>query len=447
MKNPEASVEVEVERIGSGGEGVGRLPDGRVIFIHRTAPGDLVRARPTRLAKRWARGRLESVERGGPARRTPPCPLYDRCGGCALQHLEYAGQLQAKAGLVVDALERVGGRDDVPEPELHASPRALHYRNRVSLTLRRTHSGASSAPGLRGGSREGVVAGFHRLGEPGLVLDVDGRCLLPEAPIAEVWDEIRASWGEGASLLPPGTELRLTLRGLREEGVLLLVEGGPATPDIAEGASELLARVPRLRAVWHRPGRGDEASLLAGDAGLEEVWYGERYTVDPGGFFQVNRYAAEELHDLTLRELGAPRGRRVVDAYCGVGVYGRRMARHGAQAIGIELHPGAVRMARERPVEGFSVLEGRVEERLSEALPADLVVLNPPRNGVDEAAIRLLSESRPERIVYVSCDPATLARDVRRLGTTYRITRLQLFDLFPQTAHVETLLTLDAAAS
>ena len=104
-------------------------------------------------------------------------------------------------------------------------------------------------------------------------------------------------------------------------------------------------------------------------------------------------------------------------------------------------------MARERPVEGFSVLEGRVEERLSEALPADLVVLNPPRNGVDEAAIRLLSESRPERIVYVSCDPATLARDVRRLGTTYRITRLQLFDLFPQTAHVETLLTLDAAAS
>jgi 23S rRNA (uracil1939-C5)-methyltransferase len=437
------SVEVEVERIGSGGEGVGRLPDGRVIFIHRTAPGDLVRARPTRVAKHWARGRLESVEREGVDRAPPPCPLYDRCGGCSLQHLEYAGQLKAKAGLVVDALERIGRRENLPEPEVHASPRAFHYRNRVSFTLRRTRRGGSRASGSRTDSLGGVIAGFHRLGEPGRILDVDGRCLLPEEPIAEVWDEIRASWGADASLLPPGSELRLTLRGLQEEGVLLLVEGGRTTSGVADGAAELLGRVPRVRAIWHRRGRGDEAELLAGDAGLEELWYGERYTVDPGGFFQVNRYAAAAMHDLTLRELGSPRGKRVVDAYCGVGVYGRRMARHGARAIGIELDPGAVRMARERPVEGFAVLEGRVEERLAEALPADLVVLNPPRNGVDGAAVRLLAEARPQRIVYVSCDPATLARDVRRLGSTYRITRLQLFDLFPQTAHVETLLTLD----
>lgn len=425
-------VRVSVESIGAGGAGVGRLPDGRVVFVHRSAPGDRLEVELTRVKKRWARGRLLRILEEGPDRRPAPCPHYARCGGCTLEHLDYPAQLRAKARLVGDALERIGGRAALPTVEVHPSSREVRYRNRVSFTLRRL-------PG-------GVVAGFHELENPSRILDVDGRCLLPEEPIARVWDALRAAWGPGADRLPPGRELRLTLRSVAGGEVILLVEGGGGGGDSARSsAQELVRAIAPLHAIWHREEGVDAggATLLAGDGGLEEVWYGERYPVRPGAFLQVNREAAEDLHDLTLRELGAPRGRRVVDAYCGVGVYARRMARHGANAVGIELDPGAVEMARDRSVEGCEILQGRVEDRLSEVLPAELVVLNPPRAGVAAGVMETLSNAAPARIVYVSCDPATLARDVARLGADYGIGRIQLFDLFPQTAHVETVLTLD----
>lgn len=422
-------VQVEVDAIGARGAGVGRLPDGRVVFVHRTAPGDRVRVQMTKVKKRWARARLLEVLRPGPNRREPACPHYERCGGCTLEHLEYGAQLEAKARLVTDALERIGGRTGLPEVEGYASPREFRYRNRVSFTLRRI----ASLPG-------GVVAGFHELERPGRIVDLGGSCLLPEEPVARVWDDLRSAWGAAAARLPEGRDLRLTLRGTVEGEVLLLVEGGGPGTGEPEG---LVQEVDGLAAIWHQ-GTDDEASrLLAGDDELEEWWFGERYPVRPGAFLQANREAAEILHELVLRELGAPKGRRVVDAYCGVGVYGRRMARHGARVVGIEADPEAVAMARERPVEGFQVVEGRVEDRLPGALPADLVILNPPRTGVADGVMQEVARKGPERVVYVSCDPATLARDVARLGVGYRVRRIQAFDLFPQTAHVETVLTLD----
>ena len=434
-------VEVEVDTIGARGAGVGRVPDGRVVFVHRTAPGDRVRVQMTTVKKRWTRGRLLKVLRPGPNRREPACPHYERCGGCTLEHLEYGAQLQAKSQLVTDALERIGGREELPEVEGYASPREFRYRNRVTFTLLRI----ASLPG-------GVVAGFHELERPGRIVDVDGRCLLPEEPVTRVWEGIRGAWGPAASRLPEGRELRLTLRGTAAGEVLLLVQGGG--PDLGDPEA-LLGEVEGLVAIWHREGTGegtpdggtergaDEPRLLAGVGELEESWFGERYPVWPGVFLQANRDAAEILHELVLRELGAPKGRRVVDAYCGVGVYGRRMARHGAEVVGIEAAPQAVAVARERPVEGFQVVEGRVEDELSGLLPADLVILNPPRVGVADGVMQELARKGPERVVYVSCDPATLARDVARLGDGYRIRRIQAFDLFPQTSHVETVLTLD----
>ena len=422
-------VEVEVDAIGARGAGVGQLPDGRVVFVHRTAPGDRVRVQLTTVKRRWARARLLEVLRPGPNRREPACPHYDRCGGCTLEHLEYGAQLEAKAQLVTDALERIGGRERLPEVEGHASPREFRYRNRVSFTLLRIASHPA-----------GVVAGFHELERPGQIVDVDGRCLLPEELVARVWEGIRAAWGPAARRLPEGRELRLTLRGTAGGEVLLVVEGGGPDPGDPEA---FLREVEGLVAIWHRGEDVDAPRLLAGASELEEWWFGERYPVRPGVFLQANRDAAEILHELVLRELGAPKGRRVVDAYCGVGVYGRRMARHGAQVVGIEADSQAVATARERPMEGFRVVEGRVEDGLADALPADLVILNPPRTGVADGVMQELARKGPERVVYVSCDPATLARDVARLGEGYRIRRIQIFDLFPQTSHVETVLTLD----
>jgi 23S rRNA (uracil1939-C5)-methyltransferase len=162
----------------------------------------------------------------------------------------------------------------------------------------------------------------------------------------------------------------------------------------------------------------------------------------PGAFLQVNRWAATFLHELVLREVGGGRGRRVLDAYCGFGVYGRRLARHGAEAVGIELSREAVAMADARPVPGFRILAGPgggTSPRGPAGGPGDP---EPPRQGVAPGVMEAWPEGWEERIVYVSCDPATLARDLAAVGEGFRLERIQLFDLFPQTAHVETVVTL-----
>jgi 23S rRNA (uracil1939-C5)-methyltransferase len=447
-------VEVEIHGLAADGAGVGRLADGRAFFVHRTAPGDRVRARVSQSRKRWGRGHLEEVLRAGPDRRPAPCPQYDRCGGCVLEHLAYPAQLQAKAERVSETLIRIGGRTDLPRVETHPSPREFRYRNRATFAVRR----------LSGGR---VVAGFHELESPGRILDVGGECLLLEEGVARAWKGIRGAWGDGAQRLPTGPRLRVTVRGVVDGGAILLVEGGeePGKPQA------LLEAVENLRAIWWIPrtvrqgasregagpgGRGAHArgrapeepaapTLLAGVEEVEEEWFGERLPVRPGAFLQVNRGAAPFLHDLVLREMGPPRETSVLDAYCGFGVYGRRMARHGARATGIELSEEAVAMAEARPVPGFRILQGRVEARLAEALPARRAVLNPPRQGAAAGVMEALARGVKERIVYVSCDPATLARDLAALGEAFRLDRIQVFDLFPQTAHVETVVTLNRA--
>jgi len=421
-------VEVEIRGINSAGAGVGSLPDGRTVFVQRTAPGDRARVRLVEERSRWARARLAVVTTPGEGRREPPCPRYAECGGCTLQHLRYRAQLVEKARGIAAALRRIGGFV-VDPPEVVPSPLEFRYRNRVTFTLLRLPRGR-------------VVAGFHALEEPGRIVEVGGECLLPEEPIAEAWIRLRDGWGPRARHLPGGDRLRLTLRSV-EGGVVLVIHGGDGIGE----PERLVEVVPALVAVWHRPEGGDPV-LVAGRRDAAESWGGLRVPVGSSAFLQVNREAGRLLHDAVLREVGRPAGLSIVDAYCGAGVLGRRLARHGARVVGVELDPSAVEAARsgEGVGEGghgdFRLLHGRVEERLEECLPADLVILNPPRTGVDERIPRLLRGSPPARMVYVSCDPSTLARDLRRLGEAFRLERVQAFDLFPQTAHVETVVTL-----
>ena len=431
MKEPGVGdlVDVHVRAIAAGGAGVADLPDGRVAFVHRTAPGDRARVRIAAEKRSWAKAQLVALAEPGPGRRPAPCPFYERCGGCTLEHLEYAEQLRWKGRIVADALGRIG-RIQVAAPAVEPSPQELRYRNRVTFTLRRLRSAA----GMR------VVAGFHELDNPERVLDLTGACLLPEEPIARVWDGLRAAWGGGAERLPAGPRLRLTLRTVAE-GVVLVVDGGSESwaPDA------LLRDVPGLVAIWHQKGGARTPLLVAGSARAHELWLDEPVRPGARAFLQVNRGAAERLHAAVIGA-AVPEGRSaagmsVVDAYCGVGVYGRALARAGALVIGIELDPEAVAAARADAPEGFRVIEGAVEERLREALPAALAILNPPRTGVDERVAAQLSASGVEDVIYVSCDPATLARDLARLEG-YALAALRAFDLFPQTAHVETLAVL-----
>ncbi len=423
-----ATETVEIHGIAAGGAGVGRLPDGRAVFVQRTAPGDVADVRVTRSKRRWATARLVSLRTPSEVRREAPCPLYERCGGCTLEHMRYDAQLAAKRDLVREALRRIGGTEaDVPP--VVPSPDELRYRNRLSFSLRRL-----------GGGR--VVAGFRELDRPDRILDVDGRCLLPEPALARAWGALRGAWGDGARRLPAGRDLRLTLRIAQAGGTALLVEGGSGAGD-AEG---LVRDVPGLTVVWGRGSPDDAPGLLAGEAGLEESWNEESVRLGGAVFLQVNRRAAALLESYVLERAGDVSGRRVVDAYCGVGIHARRLDRAGARVVGIEMDPAAVREAR-RGAPGANFLEGAVEDRIAEALPADLVLVNPPRAGLHEAVPAVLSDVRPERILYVSCDPATLARDVERLAPAFLLRSVRCFDLFPQTAHVETVAELECATS
>ena len=420
---------MRIDSIAAGGEGVGRLPDGRVTFVHRTAPGDLAEIALTEKKDRWTRGRLLRVIEPSPERREAPCRFYARCGGCTLEHMGYDAQLRAKARIVADALTRIGGIPTEP-PEVVPSPGEFRYRNRVSFALRRGEAGA-------------VQAGFHALGEPEEIVDLDGSCLLPEEPISRVWDGIRAHWGPDARRLPSGQRLRLTLRANLAGDVSLLVEGGfsPGRPE------ELIERVDGLVAVWHRPGGAESATaLIAGAPGLPETWGDETVELSGAAFLQVNRGAAALLEAHVSEVAGDVAGRKVVDAYCGVGLHARRFARAGARVVGIELDPQAVGEAARSAPEGATFVEGPVEELIRAHLPADLVVLNPPRAGVHVDVTDALIAAQAERIIYVSCNPATLARDLKRLAPVYRIESLRSFDLFPQTAHVETVAVLARGA-
>jgi len=406
---------VDIRDLAAGGSGVGDLPDGRVVFVPRTAPGDRVRIKIEKSKPRWAVASLQSLLEPGPDRAKAPCPLYSECGGCQFQHVPYERQLEAKARFVTDALRRIGGMVDVAVPDVVASPRTLRYRTRITFTLRR----------IRGGH---LVAGFHALGRPAHVIDVHGECLLPIGDLSDAWQRLRAGWGSaGAGHLPAGGRLRLTLR-LARAGIELVVHGGAKGWD----AKALTRQVSGLSAVWHVPSGDDQEPILV--AGAEGKGGGM-------AFEQVNAEAAELLRAHLMDVVGGEAG-QAIDAYCGTGAYGHALARAGWGVTGLESDGAAVQTAAVDAPDGFEVTQGKVEEKLADLLPTDLLIVNPPRAGLHADVPAVINATPPARVIYVSCDPATLARDLRALGEVYDLVGLRCFDLFPQTSHVETVAVL-----
>lgn len=416
-------VTIGIQGIAAGGEGVGHLPDGRVVFVHRTAPGDEATVRLTDSRRSWARGELLALKRSAADRCEPQCQYYSTCGGCTLAHLNYDAQLMAKAVIVRDVLQRIGGQD-VDVPEVVPSPARLRYRNRASFRLARVGAGK-------------VIAGFHQLGKPGRLVDIDGGCLLLEAPLGNVWRSLREAWGMDAALLPAGKRLRLNLRASERGQVGLLVEDGASDG----AADELIGKVPGLSGIWRRDRAGGEPVLLAGRSSIQERWGADSLEVSGGVFLQVNRRAAQLLEADVIGRAGELEGRKVLDAYCGIGLLARRYARDGADVVGIDIDGLAIAEAQRAAPEARFVT-GPVEEHIDDLLPADLVVLNPPRKGLARPIIQSLLANRPPRLIYVSCNPATLARDLSLLASGYSLVGLRSFDLFPQTAHVETVAEL-----
>ena len=434
-------VEMTIDSIAAGGDGVGRT-DGLVVFVPRSAPGDrgLVRMQG---GGRFARGQLESLAHPGPARVEPQCPHYvvDRCGGCQLQHIDYHGQLDAKIEIIRDALQRIGRRN-VERPAIRPSPRQWRYRRKLTLALRR-----------RGGSGE-WIAGLHPFDAPGRIFDL-ADCPITDERVLAVWRAIRAE----SKWLPAVPELRGAVRVPDDgsvAGTSFLLEGARRWPTY----ENFFDAVPSIGSLWWRPDGQSRRRLAvrvpdaeaADDAGTGDAAVPDASSPDASAadasFAQVNADVAAALHAHVVDRVLSYHPATVIDAYAGSGDTAVPIAAAGSRVTAIELdrHGAARGAARLRPPS--AMIEGRVEDVLPSLLPADVVLLNPPRAGVDAVVTTTLATTpaRPAAIVYVSCNPATLARDIARLPG-YRIASLVAFDMFPQTAHVETVCELvpDAA--
>jgi 23S rRNA (uracil1939-C5)-methyltransferase len=423
------ATELVIDSIGAGGDGIGRS-GGVVAFVPRTAPGDVVRAR-LRQTGRLARGRLDAIVQPSPLRVEPPCPHYvvDRCGGCQLQHLALEAQREAKQRIVGDALTRIARRRVEVAPVV-ASPAAWRYRRKLTLALRR-----------RGGE---WIAGLRAYDAPDAVFAL-ADCPITDARVVAAW---RAVMGQAALFPDDARELRGAVRLLGAPGgaaddpgeapdaasIAFTLEGGGRWP----GAERFFAAVPALAALWWQPAGQRRRLLLDRGAG----------GAAGAAFVQVNPHVAAVLADAVVERASAHAPETVVDAYSGTGEVAVRLARAGAHVTAIELDSEAAAVAARLLPEGSRSVAAAVEDALPEALPASVVIVNPPRGGLDARVCATLEQAAaggfgapPRAVLYVSCDPATLARDLTRLPS-YALRSAQPFDMFPQTAHVETLVEL-----
>lgn len=403
---------VRILRLAAGGDGVGRLPDGKAVFVPRTAPGDLVDLTEVQEHKRFGRARLKRLLEPSPQRVEPRCPHYtrDECGGCQLQHVNNETQLGSRRAFVGDALRRIAKRE-VPDPPIVPAPKNYDYRTKLTL-----HATA-----------DGRRIGLHRYHRVDRVFDLEW-CHITVPELMELWRTVR----KVRALLPPRLE-QIVLRLDRSGGRHLVVRVGPG--EVWSGAERLRRELEQrgsTATIWWQP-----------EDGVARVMAGSEETFPATVFEQVHPEIGDRVREFAVEQLGDVSGRKVWDLYAGIGETTDQLARRGAIVESVEVDRRAVAEAESRGPAARRH-SGRVEELLAELRPPDLVIANPPRTGMHERVTLEIERLRPARLVYISCDPATLARDLQRLEH-FRLMLVQAFDLFPQTTHVETVAVLEPA--
>ena len=409
---------VAVSGIATGGDGVGRLADGRAVFVPRTAPGERVRLMPqsVRMHKRYARGEVAEIVTAAATRVVAPCAHYDgdRCAGCQLQHLAYPAQLDAKRDIVLDTLRRIG-KIAVPEPAVVGAAQQWRYRTRIAF------------------SRSGPAFGFARYDRPGAVFRLVD-CHIADPRLVTLWHALQPH----LNLFPERT-VGMTLR-LDREGARHLIVESPGEP--WRTADRLRDALPDGAGVicWWHPVDG-AARIVAGPA-----------TGYPPVAFEADHPAMDgQVRDWTVDCLGAVQSGAVWDLYAGIGDTTARLVARAASVVSVDADEQAVGWARHRPElasqgDRVRIVAGRVEDVLASLPVPQAVIVRPPPAGLHWDVVLRLTSDPVAHLVYVSRDPATLARDVHRMSVNYELRSLRVFDSGPQTAQVETVAHLERAA-
>src|SRR5262245_2858469 len=444
-------LELTVESLAYGGNGVARF-DGFVVFVRRGLPGDTVRARVTKVHRRHAEALATDVIAAGPLHVDAPCAHYPACGGCRFQDLAYDAQLAAKQQWVTDSLQRLAGLDDAPLDPILPAASQFNYRNKMEYSFTQL----DDRPTL----------GLHKAGRWDEVLEIE-HCWLTSDVGNRIRNTIR-DWAREEKLTAydqaahEGYLRHLLVREGRNTGQALvqLVTNRGERFD-RERLIEVLTGVPEVRSIHWSVNTGVSeitnlpTELLWGDDAIEEEIGGLRFRVRPNAFLQTNTEMAEQLYALAREFAALEGGETVYDLYCGIGTIGLSLAAEALTVWGIEVSEESVACAIENQelngIGNAAFFAGNVGEVLEElrdrAGDPDVVIVDPPRAGLAGKALKRLGEIGAPRIVYVSCNPTTLAGDVKRLRDDYgyELRRARPVDMFPHTPHVECVALLEKA--
>jgi 23S rRNA (uracil1939-C5)-methyltransferase len=489
-------VELEITDVSDSGEGVGRVNE-RVVFVPDTVTGDRITARLVNVKRQYAHGKLLEILTASPHRVRPSCIVADKCGGCQLQHIDYDYQLTAKENQVIQALKRIGGFAEPPVTPIVGAQGNFAYRNKVTYPLGVNDVGGIKAGYYRKGTHQIVNLNQCPVQDDRLnpllaeikqdLQDRGWKMYEPEQKgardpgirrtgfkvIDHNADPGMTANGISKPKLRSRTEVvkvelepdnspqfrHMLMRIGRRTGEILLtfVVTNFDIPNFEGQAQRWMKRYPNLVGIClnlnDRPNNsifGSETQCIVGRDYVCETFGNLQFQLKADTFFQIYTEQAETVLDLIIRRAQFQGTETLLDAYCGIGTFTLPLSKRVKRAVGIEVHGASVFQARANArLNGINNVEfrtGEVEELLPELdMPADVVLLDPPRTGCDRAVLDTLTAMQPAQIIYISCKPATLARDLQILCEqgNYRLTHVQPADFFPQTAHVECVAFLE----
>ncbi|QSX09670.1 23S rRNA (uracil(1939)-C(5))-methyltransferase RlmD [Alkalibacter rhizosphaerae] len=428
------------------GEGIGKV-DGFTVFVEDCVPGDEVRVRLTTIKKQYAMGVPIQYHKVSPLRQDPPCPYFGECGGCQIQNLQYDAQLKWKRDHVVDVLQRLGDRSDAQEitKDVIGMEDPYFYRNKAQYKI----------------SKNGKVGFYQKKSHHVVPLD---KCIIQQDPGEDLIKSLEAAIQDLKITIYDETNGKGSLRGVVQrlskatgKMMLILVWNGDVNDQIQAFAKRLAKENGSVASIYCSINKGRnnrtmgyENHLLYGEKKLVDEIGSVRFQISPLSFFQVNNAMTEVIYQTVDRMLDLSGKETVFDLYCGMGTIGLYLAHKAKFVYGIESIEDAVRDAKENAafngIENAEFFHGKAEDAIfllkERKIEPDHVVLDPPRKGCDEVLIQAVMDAKPKKIVYVSCNPATLARDLQMLSAEYDVMEVQPVDNFPQSMHVETVALL-----